>query len=145
MLWVKKYNLSRGKLPYHSENFHHAENLELLFCSTAFVDKIIKGNIIYFISLQFIWEMSAEIKSDVRHKLFSQTFPFLGKATILQLIWGNIGRKRERSAEITSDVRNELFSRIFPFLGKTTILQLIWGNIGRKRERSAEITSDVRH
>ena len=32
--------------PYHSEYFPHAENLELLFCSNAFVDKIVRGNII---------------------------------------------------------------------------------------------------
>ena len=31
--------------PHHCEYFPHAENLELLFCSTAFDDKIIKGNI----------------------------------------------------------------------------------------------------
>ena len=49
MFRVKKYrNLTWGGgeiFPYHSEYFPLAENLELLFCSTAFVDKIIRGNV----------------------------------------------------------------------------------------------------
>ena len=41
ILWAKKYrNLSvcvwGGIFPYHIEYFSHAENLDLLFCSTAF-------------------------------------------------------------------------------------------------------------
>ena len=44
MLWVKKLcNLRGGIFLYHSEYFPHAKNLELLFCSTAFVDKKIRG------------------------------------------------------------------------------------------------------
>ena len=42
-----------GIFPYHSEYFSHAENLELLFCSTAFFDKIIRGNtstVLYILS-----------------------------------------------------------------------------------------------
>ena len=36
--------LRGGIFLYHSEYFTHAENLELVFfCSTAFVDKIIRG------------------------------------------------------------------------------------------------------
>ena len=51
MLWVTKcryLSVGGGEIfPYHSEYFSHPKNLELLFRSTAFVDKIIRGNIIY--------------------------------------------------------------------------------------------------
>ena len=46
MLWIKKCHNSSGEIfPYHCEYFPHAENLEL-FSSSAFVNKIIRGNII---------------------------------------------------------------------------------------------------
>ena len=52
MLWVKKCHLSGGGgiFPYRSDYFPNAENLELLFCSTAFVIQIIGGNTIYILS-----------------------------------------------------------------------------------------------
>ena len=47
ILWVKKCrNFSVGEIfPFHSKYFPIAENLELPFRSTAFVEKIIRGNI----------------------------------------------------------------------------------------------------
>ena len=51
MLEVKKcrnlsvYVWGGGIFSYHTEYFPIAENLKLLFCSTAFVNKIISGNI----------------------------------------------------------------------------------------------------
>ena len=36
-----------GNISHHTKYFPNAENLELLFFSTAFVDKIIRGNIVY--------------------------------------------------------------------------------------------------
>ena len=53
MFWVKKCrNLSVGDFPYYIEYFPHAEYLELHFLRSlvikvAFVDKIIRGNVIY--------------------------------------------------------------------------------------------------
>ena len=79
-----------GIFPYHSEHFPHAENPELLFCSTAFVDKIIRGNMIY--------------------NLFYQL--------VVMLIWRNISLKREMFAKITGVLLRSLFSRTFPFFGK---------------------------
>ena len=47
ILFVKKRrNLSGGKYFPITEYFPHAENLEQPFCSSAFVDKILRANII---------------------------------------------------------------------------------------------------
>ena len=59
-LWVKKGgNLSGGKIfPYHIEYFPHAANLDQLFLVlVAFVDKIIRGNIIYGLFNQLVINM----------------------------------------------------------------------------------------
>ena len=43
---------------YHIEYFPHAENLELLFfCCTAFIDKIIRGNVTYYSFHQLVVNM----------------------------------------------------------------------------------------
>ena len=69
-----------GIFPYHSENFPHAENLKPFFCSTAFVDKIIK-----VIKVTSFYQIVVNIgkylpqKGKARHSLFSWTFPFFGK------------------------------------------------------------------
>ena len=48
MSWVRKCRLKLGAVfPFDREYFPHSDNLELLLPSTAFVDKIIRGNIIY--------------------------------------------------------------------------------------------------
>ena len=49
--------------PYHSEYFPHALNLEQHFCSSAFVDKIIRGNIpvLYSLFHQFVVNMGKYI------------------------------------------------------------------------------------
>ena len=58
MLRVKKYrDLSGGNISYHSEYFSHAENPELLICSTAFADKIIRGITLYTLSYQCVVNM----------------------------------------------------------------------------------------
>ena len=46
-----------GIFPGHSEYFLHAENLVLHICPTAFVDKIIRGNITYNIFHQLVVNM----------------------------------------------------------------------------------------
>ena len=55
---MKCRNLSGGEgiYPYYGEYFPRAENLELLFffCSTVFVDKIIRGNMIYSLFYQLV-------------------------------------------------------------------------------------------
>ena len=59
MLGVKKCRNLSGEeyFPITVNSFPYAENLDLLFCSTAFIDKIIRRNIIriYFISWWLIW------------------------------------------------------------------------------------------
>ena len=67
--------------PYHSQYFQHIENLELLFCPTGFVDKIIRGNVTYnlFYQLEVNTGKYLATKGNVRDNnecLFSRTFPF---------------------------------------------------------------------
>ena len=63
ILWVKKCRNFSGAggereiFPYHCEYFSHAENLELIFCSTAFADKIIRVNIMYNSFYQLVVNM----------------------------------------------------------------------------------------
>ena len=77
MLWVKKgRNLSGGKYFLITVNiFPMPKILNDFFCSIAFVDKIIRGNVVY------------------------NLFYFIS----LWLILGNICLKRERSAKISHD------------------------------------------
>ena len=103
LLGKKCRNLRGGIISYLSEYFPHAENLELLFCSTAFVDKIIRGNIIFNLlhQLWLIWGNICRKKRGER-SLLSRTFPLFGKYFSL----------------INHNLQHSLFSRTFPLFGK---------------------------
>ena len=103
MLRVKNCRISSGwKYFPITANISPCPTWNYFFCCTAFVHKIIRGNIIYNLFYQLVVNMRKYLpqkgkvrennscRKAVRHELFSRTFPFWGKYfPLLTTSWWN--------------------------------------------------------